>query len=68
MNGVELNEDDVLEDNIDLLSQEFNLSGKTDVELYKNSLTDFNKNIRRLHKSVVEKYALKVGVGECVSQ
>ena len=68
MNGIELNEDDVLEDNIDLLSQEFHLSGKTDVDLYKNSLTDFNKNIRRLHKSIVEKYALKVGVGECVSQ
>ena len=63
MNGVELDEDDVLEDNIELLSQEFNLSGKTDVDLYRNRLTDFNKNIRRLHKSIVEKYALKMGVG-----
>ena len=68
MNGVELDEDDVLEDNIELLSQKFNLSGKTDVDLYRNRLTDFNKSIRRLHKSIVEKYALKMGVGECVSQ
>ena len=38
MNGLELDEDDVLEDNIELLSQEFNLSGKTDVDLYRNRL------------------------------
>ena len=68
MNGLELDEDDVLEDNIELLSQEFNLSGKTDADLYRNRLIDFNKNIRRLHKSIVEKYALNMGVGECVSQ
>ena len=68
MNGLEVDEDDVLEDNIELLSQEFNLSGKTDADLYRNRLIDFNKNIRRLHKSIVEKYALNMGVGECVSQ
>ena len=69
MNGEQLDEDDVLEDNVTLLAESFNLLGKTEEELYEESnMRDFNRNIRDLHKQIVEKYALQIGAGECINQ
>ena len=69
MNGEQLDEDDVLEDNVTLLAESFNLLGKTEEELYEESnMRDFNRNIRALHKQIVENYALQIGAGECINQ